>query len=305
MSDLIPVAVIGGYLGAGKTTLINHLLATTSERIAVLVNDLGAINIDADLIIGADGATIELANGCICCSLADGFVSALDKVHDRAIRPDRVVIEGSGVADTAAVAAYAHRPGFRLDATVVLADAERVESSLRDPYVGDTVRAQLTGADIVVLTKTDLVDRSTLAARHQSVRAINDKAPIVEVAQGVVSTQVLFGAGRPNRGIVAATGPRTETAFESTSLTFDTPIDRTALYDALGALPPGVVRTKGTVCFADQPTVRAVVQRVGARLEVTTDGPWPGGPARLVFIALSGSGLGPHPLFAKPVKLLS
>ena len=94
----LPLLVVGGYLGAGKTTLVNALLADPQgQRIAVLVNDFGEIGIDEGLLAADDGDVLSLANGCVCCSLADGFADALDRVRTMAGRLDRVVVEVSGV----------------------------------------------------------------------------------------------------------------------------------------------------------------------------------------------------------------
>ena len=102
--ELIEVSVIGGYLGAGKTTLVNHILREASERVAVMVNDFGEINIDETLIDSSNENTISLTNGCICCSLVDGFATALESVLSFRPRPTRLVIEASGVADPGTIA---------------------------------------------------------------------------------------------------------------------------------------------------------------------------------------------------------
>ena len=97
---LLPFTVLGGFLGAGKTTLLNRLLTETQDtRFAVLVNDFGELNIDAGLVTRHDGKTISLSNGCMCCSMADGFLSTLSMVMDRANEFDHVVVEASGVAN--------------------------------------------------------------------------------------------------------------------------------------------------------------------------------------------------------------
>src|SRR4051794_19414238 len=123
----IPLTVIGGYLGAGKTTLLNRLLhQNEGRRFAVLVNDFGSINIDAALIASHDGETMSLTNGCICCSLANGFLTALTQLRNRAEPPEHIIVEASGVADPLKIAQYGHTPGFRLESIIVLADAETV-----------------------------------------------------------------------------------------------------------------------------------------------------------------------------------
>jgi len=112
MQSAIPLTVIGGYLGSGKTTLLNALLRQPhGKRFALLVNDFGSINIDAGLIENQQGETINLANGCICCSLAAGFVVALNTVLNLQSRPDQVIIEASGVADPRKIANYGNTPG--------------------------------------------------------------------------------------------------------------------------------------------------------------------------------------------------
>ena len=129
VAEPIPVTVIGGYLGSGKTTLVNHLLRTAAgRRIAVLVNEFGALPIDADLIEARDDTMIKLSGGCVCCSYGSDMMAALMDIQQLRPAPDHVLLEASGVALPGAVAQSVELlSGCRLDSTVVLADAETVE----------------------------------------------------------------------------------------------------------------------------------------------------------------------------------
>ncbi|RYX93345.1 MAG: GTP-binding protein, partial [Bradyrhizobiaceae bacterium] len=118
-----PVTVIGGFLGAGKTTYLNHLLRSGTERYAVLVNDFGAVNIDAGLIAKHDGETMTLTNGCVCCSIGSGFLDTLGRILDGQTRFDQIIIEASGVGDPWRIAEIALvEPSLRLNAVIVVAD---------------------------------------------------------------------------------------------------------------------------------------------------------------------------------------
>ena len=148
ISTTIPYTVIGGYLGAGKTTLLNNLLRNSQGlRLAVLVNDFGDINIDADLVVSHDGETINLASGCICCSLADGFMLALNRISKRAGEIDHIIVEASGVADPVKIGHYGAILKLDLEGVIVLVDAEQIRTKAANKYVGDTVIRQLKGAD--------------------------------------------------------------------------------------------------------------------------------------------------------------
>jgi G3E family GTPase len=249
----IEVTVIGGYLGAGKTTIVNHLLRTSGDRIAVLVNDFGDINIDADLIESADGDTINLANGCICCSLVDGFASALDQILTSPIRPERLVIEASGVGDPKMIGAYGQVPGMVLDAVLTVVDAETVIERSKDRYVGTTVLRQIVGADLVVLNKIDLVSPE----QKESVIAwLGDVAPscsVVESENGRAPIDVLSG-------VTAATTDQTSRplrdenshhhgadVFDRWSTTTPVSLSKMDLERLLRKLPSSVLRLKGFV----------------------------------------------------------
>ena len=291
----VPVTVIGGYLGAGKTTLLNHILRTSTERIVVLVNDFGSINIDANLISSSDDDTIMLANGCICCSLVDGLGVALNGVRAMDPRPARLVIEASGVADPATIAAYAHDGGLRLDGVVTVLDGESIRARTKDRYVGDTVLRQLAGADLLLVTKTDLIDEQTLTGLRSWLTGIAGNRPVIETVHGVVALTVLLGVVSPDApaaGREPESGATADDVFETWSFMDEVTFDRDALREVVALWPEGIVRVKGIVRVtgaAGGPNRRVVVHRVGARTTVTDEGPWTSGPSQLVAIAIRGT----------------
>ncbi|WP_419554054.1 CobW family GTP-binding protein [Candidatus Poriferisodalis sp.] len=254
----IPVTVIGGYLGAGKTTLVNHALRCSDERIAVIVNDFGEISIDEDLITATEGDKLTLANGCICCSLADGFAAALQTVRSAEMPPERLLIEASGVADPAQIAAYGHTPGLRLDAVVVMADAEQVRRQANDRWVADTVRMQLASADLLVVNKIDLLeDTADADALCNWLAGLTTGAAIVRASHAAVPTDVLLGPStdasaaefrsRSVRAGVTAAGQAAEDLFESQTVELDVPLPMQTIEALLANLPAGVARLKGLV----------------------------------------------------------
>lgn len=261
----IPVTVIGGYLGAGKTSLVNHVLRSATERIAVLVNDFGSINIDAALIESADDDTITLANGCICCSLSDGYVSALQSISQVDPPPDRLLIEASGVSDPATVAAYAYTSDLTLDGVVLLVDLEQIQRQLRDPYIGDVIARQLGQADIIVCNKADLVDRNE-QERIKLLVSQHTAAPLVAAINGEIVLDVLFGHD-PMRPIPE---PSLAGAFHETWVhTFEDAPTRAQLETWLSELGPETIRVKGFVYPEDGEGDVVLVQRVGPRTSIT------------------------------------
>jgi len=277
-SGEIQVTVIGGYLGAGKTTLVNHILRTADSRIAVLVNDFGDINIDEDLIASQDGDTISLANGCICCSLVDGFSSALETIQALDPLPERLVIESSGVADPATVAAYGHGPGLALDATIVVVDAETIRKKARDEYVGDTIVGQLGSGDIVIMNKVDLVTDGDAAATRDWLSDRCPDAVIIEAANGEVDPAVLFGVvepqlAAPHEHVDGDGHQHAESLFEAWSWSGSQPLTRAMIEDLMDVLPETVVRAKGIVLVDDEPDVAMALQRVGQRWSLRPFGP--------------------------------
>ncbi len=247
----VPVTTIGGYLGAGKTTLVNGLLAGDHGlRIGVLVNDFGAISIDEKLIVSRDDDVVTLANGCACCSVAGDLAMALDRFAGRADRYEQIVIEASGVADPARVAALAQSPGLSRGTTVVVADAATVRARARDKFVGSLVRRQLAAADLIVLTKADLTTPADLKESRSFAAAQVPGARLIEIQRGRVEARDLFATVRSRHGgppVCVASHSDAAARFETHHWKTTRPVDIEALAAVVAGLPAGIVRVKGIV----------------------------------------------------------
>jgi len=291
----IPLTVVGGFLGAGKTTLLNGLLREASGRkLALMVNDFGAINIDADLIESQDGETISLTNGCICCGQSGEFMFALAGLRDREEPPEHVIVEASGVGDTGTILAFGDMPGFAQDAALVVAAAETVRAHGEQDETRAQVVGQLRAADLVVLNKTDLVTPDKLAATRAWVREIvGPSTAIVDAVFGGVPTDVLLGAQHTPRATTSHDHDHdpAHPDYESWSWESEPPLDGTGLVEAITALPEGVLRGKGFLHLREDPANRYVLQLVGRRYSIKCDRPWDSEPpaSRVVLIGLPGS----------------
>ncbi|KUN78885.1 hypothetical protein AQJ66_30015 [Streptomyces bungoensis] len=301
----IPVVVLAGFLGSGKTTLLNHLLHRSGgSRIGAIVNDFGAIEIDAMAVAGALGdSTVSLGNGCLCCAVD---TSELDLYLDRLAAPetgiDVIVIEASGLAEpqelVRMVLASEH-PGIVYGGLVEVVDAAEIDDTrARHPEID----RHLALADLVVVNK---LDRAADAGRVLGlVRSLTDRAAVVPATYGRIDPEILFDC-RPGEERIGQLSfddlhepgddrehaGHLHTGYDSLSFTAEAPLEPRRLMRFLDGRPEGLYRIKGYVDFGPyDPRNRYAVHAVGRFLRFYPE-PWPAAGARLSQLVLIGSGI--------------
>jgi G3E family GTPase len=290
----VPILLVTGFLGAGKTTVVNQLLAQAEgRRIAAVVNDFGAINIDAELIEGASDGVVSLSNGCICCSLEGDLLRTLATLLRRDPRPELIVIETSGVADPSDIVRNLMDPVISreapLETVLCVVDATaRPEAMTRDALL----RSQLRAADIVALSKVDLADAAACAQMRAAIRVLRPAVVVVDAINGAVPSALLFPMDVDRVPAPRELRPRGPVAdrFETLSWTSERPLSLPRLQQAIGRLAPKLVRAKGLFETVEQPGRLLVFQLAGGRATLAPGGaPAPGVPrSRIVFIAELG-----------------
>jgi G3E family GTPase len=260
-TSLVPLTIIGGFLGSGKTSLVNHILYhSDGRRVAVLVNDFGSINMDAKLIVAVEGETISLANGCVCCTIRDDLLREVIKLLERDPLPDHIVIETSGVSRPVAVAETFLSPAAQglvdVHNMISLIDADLTVDP--DAGYGDLALDQITTADIVVINKTDLVALRQLAQLRARIETIAPRARIWETTYGIVPLELIFDDHlsaamdelrhrASHRHAPTHHEHGAEGRFEAWSYHGDVPWSFKALEQAMTSLPQGIYRAKGIV----------------------------------------------------------
>ncbi|BAM87530.1 cobalamin synthesis protein CobW [Bradyrhizobium oligotrophicum S58] len=266
---IVPVLLVAGALGAGKTTLLNHLLAhPDGRRIAAVVNDFGAVDIDAQLLGTVTEEVISLKNGCICCSLQGDLLRTLSSVIKRDPAPDAIAIETSGISDPAEIIRNLMDPVIfkvaPLETVVTLVDPQRLRD---DPEIAQDAlwRSQLRAADFVLLTKSDLLDRATLDQVRAVVGRFKPQSAIFEIANGIVAPDLLFSRDMP----VARTPPRqipvTSEPFATVTWTSQAPLSLPRFQQVIGQLAPRTLRIKGILSFTEHPGQPILFQSVATR----------------------------------------
>ena len=315
MSDLtkIPVTVITGFLGAGKTTLIRHLMANPQGRkLAVLVNEFGTVGVDGEILRQCadencpDENIVELANGCICCTVADEFIPTIEALMARPVRPDHILIETSGLALPKPLLKAFDWPAIRskitVDGVIAVADAEAVAAGRFAPDVeavdaqrladdsidhetplSEVFEDQIACADIVLLSKADLAGEEGVEAARALIEAeLPRKLPILPLTEGVIDPKVILGLGAAAEDDLAARPSHHDDHGEHEHDDFDTVVieipeiaDPAKLIAAIERLAreQNILRVKGHVAVTGKP-MRLLVQAVGERVRHQYDRPW-------------------------------
>ncbi|MDJ0630729.1 MAG: GTP-binding protein [Rhodobacter sp.] len=258
----LPLTVVGGYLGSGKTTLINRLLAVDHGlRLAVLVNDFGAINIDAALLKSAREDTIELTNGCVCCSMAGNLYYAIGDMLDRSPRPDHLIVEASGIADPAKIAELAlSEPEMAYAGILTVIDGINYPVQLANPRISSQLRGQASAADLLVVSKTPPDDPAVTAA-------LGDCGSDPRVGADDAATVAGLVLGRTLTREAPAESRAKHPGYVQWSSTSPPELTRTEIEALLSRLPSGVLRLKALI--ADPSGGMWEVHVVGEQREIT------------------------------------
>lgn len=227
---MIPVQLVTGFLGAGKTTYMNRLLEATDERLLVIVNELGSVNIDEQLIIKMDQEQIELSNGCICCSIQSDLSKTFYQLASKDTF-DRIVIETTGVADPAPIIQTIYyddylRTRFKLTAILTVVDASQLDRELFIEGIH-----QIAYADVILLNKVDLVDADALEQAHERISALNPTVRVIETVQTVGDydlTENTFQLSRVDEQLLGqlTAGHSSVSSLRAITLTTDVPLTR-------------------------------------------------------------------------------
>lgn len=325
----VPVTVVTGFLGSGKTTLIQHLIANANgKKLAVLVNEFGSEGVDGDILKSCADANcpaeniVELANGCICCTVADDFIPAMEQLLSRRVRPDHILIETSGLALPKPLLKAFDWPEIRsritVDGVIALADAEAVAAGRFAPNpaaieaqraadenidhetpLSEVFEDQIACADIVLLTKADLAGAAGLEAARAAISAeMPRRVPMLAIVDGAVDSRIILGLEAAAEDDLAARpshhdGEDDHEHDDFASVVIDLPevADIDALVATIQRLARerNVLRAKGYIAVAGKP-MRLLLQAVGERVRHQYDTPWGARPRQSKLVVIGEQG---------------
>jgi cobalamin biosynthesis protein CobW len=328
MTDLskIPVTVITGFLGSGKTTLIRHLMANPQgKRLAILVNEFGTLGVDGDILKSCADENcpaeniVELANGCICCTVADDFIPTIEALMAMPVRPDHILIETSGLALPKPLLRAFDWPAIRskitVDGVITLADAEAVaagrfapdeaavdaqrladDSLDHETPLSEVFEDQIACADMVLLSKADLAGEAGLAAARAVIEAEAPRQlPMIAMTEGVIDPRLILGLNAKAEDDLASRPSHHDGEDDHEHDDFNTVVmdlpeitDPDLLVASIVRLATEqkILRVKGYIAVAGKP-MRMLVQAVGARVRHQYDRPWGDAPRRSQLVVIA------------------
>ncbi len=330
MTRKVPVTIVTGFLGAGKTTLIRHVVENSSgRRLALLINEFGDLGVDGTILKGCgdeacpEDNIIELSNGCLCCTVADDFIPAIETLLKRPLPPDHIIVETSGLALPKPLVKAFDWPEIRekltVDGVVTVVDSAAVADGrfaddleaikaqqAQDPSLEhdnpleEVFEDQLLCADLVIMNKLDLLDDARRTATEAQINATLPRAvKIIATQDGIVAPDVMLGLSASAEDDLANRPSHHDGEDDHEHDDFDTFIvdlpetaDTEALIGKLKAASEAhdILRIKGFIAVKDKP-FRLLVQGVGARFATRFDTPWEAGAvraSRLVVIGQKG-----------------
>jgi G3E family GTPase len=287
----IPLTIVAGAAGVGKSSLIRHLLAETTEQIAAVVADESAV--DPSLVARRDGARLLLKNGSVCVMSDDDGTAILAALSEQSHPPDHVVFESSAASKPRRLTGYGYMPGYYLDGMITVIDAASLAAHANDLDAQDRLREHLSFAALVVVNKIDLVDDAAVEAAQRVLSRVAPMTPAVSCEYAQVAPSLLLGAPKraDSRAVVAEwsmdympvrrqrTGPRISRAPDaercrSWCLVKDEPIDRQEFRIWVQRLPSTVLSGRGVVHLRDDPYHRHFFHLMGPRWRLERGRPW-------------------------------
>lgn len=288
----LPLTILGGFLGAGKTTMLNHLLQNPGGRkITVLVNDFGKINIDSAMIESQTDNMINLSNGCACCAVSSDLTKSLIEITEREEQPDAIILECSGVAEPGSIAQIIlSNKSIRLDGIISLVDSETLFDRIEDETSNGLFIDQLESSDIISVGKLDLISE---AERENVLTFLAERFPnkaILETYNGEVATDVILGVSADHKEDESKKVKHSQ-PFESISFSFDQPFNEEKFNKVISNLPDQIIRAKGVLQLDSDLDKKMIYQRVSKRWTLKADENWENDKplSELVFIANKGT----------------